>query len=99
MNKHQVTLEDDPLTTIIAKEVGVAPIVRDHLEPEEDVCGYCGQCFGPESIVVERDLYGKKWHFCDEQCFDDFREHSNFKDEDLDGERSNHASVDLPEDD
>lgn len=59
--------------------------VKDHLEkPSEDECGYCGQLFGPDEVVIEKEINGKKWRFCTEQCYRDFLDASNFKDEDLD---------------
>ena len=59
--------------------------VKDHLDKDiEDECGYCGQAFGPDEIVIERTLYGKKHRFCSEECLRDFQDASNFKDEDLD---------------
>ena len=80
-------LEGDDELSLIAKEVGAAAKIASHLEKdEEDVCGYCGQAFGPDDIVVEREIYGRKWRFCDETCLRDFQEKSDFKDEDLDGE-------------
>jgi YHS domain-containing protein len=58
--------------------------VRDHLEKEHDECGYCGQEFGPDEVVIERTLHGRNWRFCSEECYRDFVDASNFKDEDLD---------------
>lgn len=59
--------------------------VRDHLKtPKDDECGYCGQAFPPDEIVIEREIHGMKWHFCSEDCYRDFLDASNFKDEDLD---------------
>jgi hypothetical protein len=59
--------------------------VKDHLEkPNEDECGYCGQLFGPDEIVIEREIHGRKWRFCSEECYRDFLDAADFKDEDLD---------------
>ena len=59
--------------------------VKDHLEKDhDDECGYCGQCFVPDEIVIEKTINGRKWHFCSEQCLQDFRDAADFKDEDLD---------------
>ena len=70
--------------------------VRDHMrKPPIDECGYCGQGFGPDEIVIEREIYGQLWRFCSDECYRDFRESSDFKDEDLDEDRSDlqvHAS-------
>lgn len=61
--------------------------VRDHLgKNETDQCGYCGQCFGPDDIVIEKEVYGREWRFCNDECYSEFMDASNFKDEDLDGE-------------
>ena len=63
--------------------------VRDHLrKPPIDECGYCGQAFGPDEIAIEREIYGLHWRFCSDECYRDFRENSNFKDEDLDADRA-----------
>jgi YHS domain-containing protein len=59
--------------------------VKDHLERDnDDECGYCGQSFGPDEVVIERTVHGKKYRFCSEECLKDFNDASNFKDEDLD---------------
>jgi hypothetical protein len=58
--------------------------VKDHLEKDHDECGYCGQVFGPEFIVIEKTINGRKWKFCSEECYRDFKDASDFKDEDLD---------------
>ena len=58
--------------------------VKDHLEKEHDDCAYCGQFFPPDEVVIERTINGRKWRFCSEECYRDFQDASNFKDEDLD---------------
>ncbi len=78
---------DDMSPAAIAREAGVHIPVADHVERDEkDVCGYCGQAFGPDDIVVERRVYGRLWRFCDETCMREFLEESDFKDEDLDSD-------------
>lgn len=63
--------------------------VSDHLDPDAlDQCGYCGQHFGPDEIVIEKTLLGRMWRFCSEDCLRDFRDASDFRDEDLDGDIS-----------
>src|SRR5436305_833631 len=63
--------------------------VANHLEKDEvDQCGYCGQHFGPEDVVIVKTIYGRTWHFCSEECYRDFVDASNFKDEDLDGDKT-----------
>ena len=63
--------------------------VRDHVEKDAtDECAYCGQSFGPDEIAIERSIYGRIWRFCSDQCLQDFRESSDFKDEDLDSDRT-----------
>ena len=57
--------------------------VKDHLvTPPEDECGYCSQAFGPDDVVVEREVHGHKWKFCSEECYRDFLDKNDFKDED-----------------
>lgn len=63
--------------------------VRDHVEKDvTDECAYCGQSFGPDEIAIERVIYGRRWRFCSDQCLTDFRESSDFKDQDLDEDRA-----------
>ncbi|MDD9953659.1 MAG: hypothetical protein OXR66_04955 [Candidatus Woesearchaeota archaeon] len=72
----------------IVQAVEEAVQVKNHLEKDHtDKCGYCGQSFGPDDVVIEKELYGRKWVFCDDECYQDFQEKSNFADEDLDGEK------------
>ena len=62
--------------------------IKDHVEKDvEGECGYCGQCFPPDEIVIERNIVGRKWHFCSEDCYKDFVDASNFKDEEHDDEK------------
>jgi YHS domain-containing protein len=59
--------------------------VGDHLEKDEEItCGYCGRVFSSHELRVEKEIYGKKWIFCDENCLEDFRDASDFKDENPD---------------
>lgn len=70
----------------IAQAVGDAAKVKSHLERDiKDQCAYCGQHFPPDENVIEKELYGRIWRFCSEECLDDFREKSNFRDQNLDG--------------
>lgn len=74
--------------TPIEKEIieGLEIEVKDHLEKDHgDSCAYCGQFFPPDEVVIEKTINGKKWTFCSDQCYYDFQESTNFKDEDLDG--------------
>lgn len=81
------TLNESPISQEIKQAVGEAVSVKSHVaSDEDDVCGYCGQHFGPDDIVVEREVYGRKWSFCDEQCLNDFLDKSDFKDENLDAD-------------
>jgi YHS domain-containing protein len=58
--------------------------IKDHLDPDvKDECGYCGQVFGPDFIVIEKMIHGRKWHFCSEECLRDFKDASDFKDQNL----------------
>jgi YHS domain-containing protein len=63
---------------ILENEVPIA----DHVEKDvEGVCGYCGQYFAPDEVVIEKTIHGRKWHFCSDQCYTDFKDASDFKDE------------------
>ena len=64
---------------------GLEVEVKDHLEKDhEDECAYCGQFFPPDEVVIEKTINGRKWRFCCDECYHDFQDASNFKDEDLD---------------
>lgn len=59
-------------------------IIKDHLEKDETgACGYCGQLFGPDEQAIERIIHGRKWRFCSDECYRDFLDASNFKDEEI----------------
>lgn len=59
--------------------------VKDHLEKvNDDECAYCGQFFAPDEIVIEKTVFGRKMHFCSDECYQEYQETKNFKDEDLD---------------
>jgi hypothetical protein len=61
------------------------PEVKDHLERDvKTVCGYCGRVFEIDEVVVEREVNGRMWKFCDQKCYDDFMDALDFTDEDLD---------------
>ncbi|MBR9701231.1 hypothetical protein GOV11_05190 [Candidatus Woesearchaeota archaeon] len=78
----------------LAKQVKSEIEVKDHVAKDEnDKCGYCGQHFGPDDIVVEKEIYGRKWKFCDENCYKEFMDASNFKDENLDAEQDTQVNI------
>lgn len=61
------------------------PEIKDHLEPDvKALCGYCGRNFDAGEVVVEREVNGRKWQFCNQECYDEFMDALHFKDEDLD---------------
>jgi len=64
---------------------GVSVEVKDHFEKaKEDECNYCGQVFGPEEIVIEKEFNGKKVRFCSDDCYYDYKSSNDFADQDLD---------------
>ena len=72
--------------------------IKDHLDKDhDDICGYCGQYFAPEEIVIEKTLHGRKWKFCSEECMRDFKDASDFKDQDLDAEQEYEANIKFDE--
>ena len=78
------------LTVIPIEEYNVA----DHLEKDvKEECGYCGQLFGPDDIVIEKTIHGKQWCFCSEECYHDFLDASNFKDDEFEKERKEELAV------
>ncbi len=73
----------EPLS-IVAKKLEHEIVVKSHLLKEKkDECGYCGQAFGPDEIVIEKNIFGVVWHFCSEDCYRDFLDASNFKDKEF----------------
>jgi YHS domain-containing protein len=73
--------------------------IKDHLEKNvEDECAYCGQLFGPDEIAIEKEIHGRKWRFCSDECYKDFKDASDFKDQDLDAEKELAVDPDLQED-
>lgn len=74
-------------------------IIKDHLGDDvKDKCGYCGQLFGPEDIVIEKEVHGRKWCFCSEECYRDFLDASNFKDDEFEKEKQGDADPYLEDD-
>jgi len=60
-------------------------VVKDHLEKEhDDQCGYCGQFFTPDEVVIVKSIHARQWKFCSEDCYRDFKDAADFKDQDLD---------------
>ena len=60
--------------------------IDDHVD--EDIlieCGYCGHVFQGLESRIEKTIYGRKWVFCSDECLENFKDASNFKDQDLDG--------------
>jgi len=87
-------MDEDVNPDDLAAAVGAAVNVKSHVEKNTtDQCGYCGQHYGPDDVVIERELYGRKWVFCNEECLESFKEHSNFKDQDLDGDPEIHVNI------
>jgi YHS domain-containing protein len=63
--------------------------VRDHVEADAaDECAYCGTAFEEHEVTIERVIYGRKWRFCSDACYHAFRDASDFKDQDLDEDKS-----------
>lgn len=59
--------------------------IDDHLAKDEEItCGYCGHVFSSHEVRVEREIYGRKWVFCDDECLQEFLDASDFKDENPD---------------
>jgi hypothetical protein len=74
-------------------------VVKDHVEKDsKDECGYCGQLFGPDDIVIEKTIHGKLWCFCSEECYHDFLDASNFKDDEFEKEKQANSTPEYPDD-
>lgn len=56
--------------------------IKDHEDkPIRTVCGTCGKTFQDEEIVIEREIHGRMWRFCSQQCYNDFNEAIHYVDE------------------
>jgi hypothetical protein len=80
-------MPEEPIDSTFESEhvEGLDIEVKDHVQkPSDEECGYCGQLFGPEEVVIEKMIHGQKWRFCSEDCYRDFKDKIDFKDEDLD---------------
>ena len=91
---------DEPLAKI-AEKIEHEIVVKSHLHKDhKDECGYCGQAFGPDEIVIEKKIYDILWRFCSEDCYRDFNDSSNFKDDEFDVEKNhNQGKVFIHDDD
>lgn len=59
--------------------------VKDHLERDvQTICAYCGSVFDIDELVIEKEIHGRIWKFCNDECYHDFMDALDFKDEDLD---------------
>lgn len=59
--------------------------IKNHLDPDvRTVCAYCGNEFEVDEVVIEKEIHGRTWRFCSEECYRDFLDHVDFQDEDLD---------------
>lgn len=48
--------------------------IRDHLErPSNKRCSNCAQPFGPDEVVIEREINATHYYFCTEHCYKQFR--------------------------
>lgn len=47
--------------------------IKSHLERDvQTICGYCGKEFRIDEVYVERDIHGRTWRFCNEECYKNF---------------------------
>lgn len=59
--------------------------VEDHLGSDEVIeCGYCGRPFSSHEARIEKRIYGRGWVFCSEECLANFRDASDYEDENPD---------------
>lgn len=59
--------------------------IEDHIAADEEIeCGYCGHVFSSHERRIEKIIYGRKWVFCSEECLEDFKDKSDFADENPD---------------
>lgn len=66
--------------------LAATPPIKSHLEKEETrVCAYCGRLFAQGEIAIEKEIHGRRWRFCSEECYQDFMDAVHFRDQDLDG--------------
>lgn len=48
---------------------------------ETDVCGYCGRAFAANELAIEKEIHGRLWKFCSEECYNEFMDAIHFRDE------------------
>lgn len=55
--------------------------VKDHLGKDvKTLCAYCGRQFEIDEVVIEKEIDGRTWKFCNESCLADFRDAYDFRD-------------------
>ena len=73
----------DKIKQELEEEHGVQ--VQDHVAADEEIhCGYCGKSFQGHESRIEKNIYGIKWVFCNEECLESFKDKSDYKDDDPD---------------
>lgn len=56
--------------------------IRNQSEPDvKTVCGYCGREFEIDENVVEKEVNGRTWRFCDEECYKEFLDKLHYRDD------------------
>lgn len=58
------------------------PEVKDHLELDiRTQCAYCGHTFEIDEVVIEKEIHGRKWKFCNTVCLENFNDALDFRDD------------------
>lgn len=57
-------------------------VIGDHVERDiKTVCAYCGKQFEIDEIMIEREIHGRTWRFCSDDCFHNFLDAYDYVDE------------------
>jgi hypothetical protein len=99
MTDDDAEFDDDMPSDIKEELLADGIMVKSHIEKDhKEECGYCGQLFGPDDIVIEKRIHESIWCFCSEECYRDFVDASNFKDDEFEKEKQGEGNpYDEPE--
>jgi len=57
------------------------PEVKSHVERDiKTLCAYCGTQFEIDENVIEKEIHGRTWRFCNDRCLHNFLDAYDFHD-------------------
>ncbi len=60
------------------------PEIKDHLDPDvKTQCAYCGRTFDIDEVVIEKEINGRAWKFCNDRCYQEFQDALDYRDEEF----------------